>query len=84
MSGDRWTGPVVGKFRRRHARRPVTGAGRLAARVLRRPPVVALAMIASLVTVSSLVSFGESYRGLYLWADQHGLSGTWAALWPPG
>jgi hypothetical protein len=85
VNGDRltrWTGRVTSKLGRRRARRPVTEAGRLAAGVLRRPRGVALAMIASLVTVASLVSFGESYRGLYLWAHQHGLSGGWAALWP--
>jgi hypothetical protein len=28
------------------------------------------------------VSFAESYRGLYDWAHEHGLSGAWAAAWP--
>ena len=38
--------------------------------------------IATLVAVASLVSFAESYRGLYLWAHRHGLAGLWAAIWP--
>lgn len=50
--------------------------------VLRLPRGVALAAIAVLVGGASLVSFAESYRGLYLWAHQHGLAGLWAALWP--
>jgi hypothetical protein len=43
---------------------------------------VALAVIAVVVGAASLVSFGESYRGLYLWAAHHGLSGLWAYAWP--
>lgn len=50
--------------------------------ILRIPRRLALASITLLVSGASLVSFGESYRGLYLWAHQHGLSGAWAALWP--
>lgn len=42
----------------------------------------ALWVMAVLVSVASLVSFAESYRGLYLWADHHGLGGVWAAAWP--
>jgi len=55
--------------------RPVPG-------LLRVPRGIALALIAALVAVASLVSFAESYRGLYLWAHRHGLSGLWAAIWP--
>lgn len=55
---------------------------RFPAGMLRKPRAVALFLIACLVTVASLVSFAESYRGLYLWAHHHDLSGTWAALWP--
>ena len=61
---------------------PADRVPKLAAGILRRPRAVALALIACLVTVASLVSFAESYRGLYLWAHHHDLSGTWAALWP--
>jgi hypothetical protein len=50
--------------------------------ILRVPRGVALALIATLVAAASLVSFAESYRGLYLWAQRHGLSGFWAAIWP--
>jgi len=50
--------------------------------VLRRPRGLALVMISVLVTSASLVSFAESYRGLYLWAAHHGLTGVWAGAWP--
>lgn len=49
---------------------------------LRAPRAAALWAIAVLVLASAGVSFGESYRGLYLWARHHGLAGPWAALWP--
>ena len=50
--------------------------------VLRRPRVAALVAIAALVAAASFVSFAESYRGLYDWSHEHGLSGVWAAAWP--
>src|SRR5216683_4293918 len=50
--------------------------------ILRTPRRAALAAIAFLVAAASLVSFAESYRGLYLWAAHHGLSGPWAVAWP--
>jgi hypothetical protein len=50
--------------------------------ILRGPRRTALAAIAALVAAASLVSFAESYRGLYLWAHEHGLAGLWAAAWP--
>jgi hypothetical protein len=50
--------------------------------VLRAPRGAALAAISFLVAAASLVSFAESYRGLYLWAAHHGLSGVWAGAWP--
>ena len=54
---------------------PVTG-------VLGGLRTAALALVAVLVIAASLVSFAESYRGLYLWAHRHGLAGVWAAIWP--
>jgi hypothetical protein len=54
---------------------PVTG-------ILRVPRRAALIAIAALVSAASLASFAESYRGLYDWAREHGLSGLWAAGWP--
>jgi hypothetical protein len=42
----------------------------------------ALIVIAVLVAAASAVSFAESYRGLYDWAREHGLSGGWARIWP--
>jgi hypothetical protein len=49
---------------------------------LRVPRALALAGISVLVGAASLTSFAESYRGLYDWAHEHGLSGLWAAVWP--
>src|SRR5437762_8212425 len=50
--------------------------------ILRAPRRAALVAIGVLVAAASLVSFAESYRGLYDWAAQHGLSGPWAVIWP--
>ena len=50
--------------------------------MLRIPRRVALAIIAALVAAASLTSFSESFKGLYDWAREHGLSGGWAAVWP--
>ena len=49
---------------------------------LLKPRLAALVAIAVLVASASLVSFAESYRGLFLWAHEHGLPGSWAAVWP--
>jgi Protein of unknown function (DUF2637) len=49
---------------------------------LRIPRAAALVTIAAIITAASLTSFAESYRGLYDWAREHGLSGLWAAAWP--
>jgi hypothetical protein len=54
---------------------PLTG-------VLRGARGLALAAIAALVAAASVVSFAESFRGLYEWAHEHGLSVHWAAIWP--
>ncbi len=43
------------------------------------PRLAALNSIAVLVASAPAVSFAESYRGLYLRAAEHGLSGPWAA-----
>ena len=50
--------------------------------VLRGARWLALAAVAALVAAASLVSFAESYRALYEWAHDHGLSAHWAAVWP--
>lgn len=50
--------------------------------ILQGPRRVALVLIAGLVTGASLVSFAESYRGLWVWALHHDLSGVWAAAFP--
>jgi hypothetical protein len=49
---------------------------------LRLPRSAALVAITVLVAAASLVSFAESYRGLYIWAHHHRLSGPWAVAWP--
>jgi hypothetical protein len=48
-------------------------------RQLRRAALIAIGV---LVTAASATSFAESYRGLYLWASEHGLHGIWAAGFP--
>ncbi len=45
--------------------------------ILRVPRRAALVAISVLVAAASLVSFAESYRGLYDWAGEHGLPGPW-------
>jgi hypothetical protein len=50
--------------------------------ILRVPRRAALIAVSILVAAASLTSFAESYRGLYLWAARHGLSGPWAVAWP--
>jgi hypothetical protein len=44
--------------------------------------MAALAAIAVLVAAASGAAFAESYRGLYAWAHEHGLTGGWAVIWP--
>ena len=51
-------------------------------RVLRVARACALVAITALVTASAAASFTESYRGLYDWATEHGLSGVWALGFP--
>jgi Protein of unknown function (DUF2637) len=65
---------------RRAVRKPEPA--RRATGILRGPRLAALAIIAVLVAAASLVSFAESYRGLYDWSSEHGLTGIWAAIWP--
>jgi hypothetical protein len=60
----------------------VTPGSQQARVILRLPRRAALAAITALVAAASLVSFGESYRGLYAWARHHGLTGAWAVIWP--
>lgn len=43
---------------------------------------VALWGISLLIVAASAASFAESYRGLWLWARHHTLSGFWAAVFP--
>jgi len=50
--------------------------------ILHQQRQIALAVITVLVIAASAASFAESYRGLYLWAHHHGLTGLWAAAWP--
>jgi hypothetical protein len=50
--------------------------------ILRVARTAALWAIAIVITVASAASFAESYRGLYVWALHHGLSGFWAAAFP--
>ena len=50
--------------------------------ILHQQRRIALAVITALVIAASGASFAESYRGLFLWAHHHGLTGIWAAAWP--
>jgi hypothetical protein len=50
--------------------------------ILRVPRRAALAAISVVVAAASAASFAESYRGLYDWSHGHGLSGSWAVIWP--
>lgn len=75
--------PSLPAFRRPALHRaPKTVTPAAAPGILRVPRMAALIAISVLVAGASLVSFAESYRGLYLWAHKHGLHGVWAACWP--
>ena len=50
--------------------------------ILRGPRRAALITITVLVVAASVASFSESFRGLFIWAHEHGLAGIWAAVWP--
>jgi Protein of unknown function (DUF2637) len=50
--------------------------------ILRIARAVALWAITIVIAAASAASFAESYRGLYVWALRHGLSGFWAAAFP--
>jgi len=49
---------------------------------LRVPRAAALTGISVLVGAASVTSFAESYRALFDWSHEHGLSGFWSAVWP--
>jgi Protein of unknown function (DUF2637) len=66
----------------RKARRAASHAPGPAPGSLRIPRQAALITIAAVIAAASLTSFAESYRGLFDWAREHGLSGAWAAAWP--
>jgi hypothetical protein len=48
-------------------------------RVLRDTALTAISVI---ITAADSAAFAESYRGLWVWARHHGLSGFWAAAFP--
>ena len=50
--------------------------------VLRVFRSAALTTISFIITAADSAAFAESYRGLWLWARHHGLSGFWAAAFP--
>jgi len=49
---------------------------------LRAFRAAALWVIAGLIITATSAAFAESYRGLWLWAEHHGLAGFWAAAFP--
>jgi hypothetical protein len=66
----------------RKAKRAQDAAHAPAPGSLRIPRTAALAAISVLVAGASGTSFAESYRGLFDWSHEHGLSGFWSAAWP--
>jgi hypothetical protein len=60
----------------------MTTLDRPAGRALAAMRRVSLAGITALVAAMAAVSFAESYRGLYLWAAGHGVTGGWVWVWP--
>src|ERR1700733_12493465 len=86
-SARRWPRPSW-PFRRSPKIEPVDNgfdlrpeAGRLGA-PLRAFRAAALWGIAVLIMTAAGSAFAESYRGLWLWAQHHGLGGFWAAAVP--
>lgn len=57
----------------------VTAAPSYVLRVLRGTALTAISVI---ITAADSAAFAESYRGLWVWARHHGLSGFWAAAFP--
>jgi hypothetical protein len=57
----------------------VTAAPSYVLRVLRGTALTAISVI---ITGADGAAFAESYRGLWVWALHHGLSGFWAAAFP--
>lgn len=49
---------------------------------LKIPRSVALTVVSTLVTLGVVVSFMESYRALYWWAQGHAVHGVWSVIWP--
>jgi hypothetical protein len=49
---------------------------------MERLRTLALGMIITLNAIATVVSFGESYFGLYRWATEHGVAGFWGGVWP--
>jgi len=77
MSARERLAGLAARIRPQKTSHPATQPG-----ILRGPRRAALVVIAVLVAAASLTSFAESYRGLYDWAREHGLSGVWAVIWP--
>ena len=50
--------------------------------VLRALRGTSLTAISVIITAADSAAFAESYRGLWVWARHHGLSGIWAAAFP--
>lgn len=67
---------------RRPPRRPVNPSAVPATGILGALRTAALGLAGILTTAAVIVSFMESYRGLYEWAVHHRMSGIWALLFP--
>jgi len=66
---------------RRTARPEAPAAAELGG-TLRAFRAAALWGIAVLIVTAAGAAFAESYRGLWTWAEHHGLTGVWAAAFP--
>jgi hypothetical protein len=70
------------RHRPRLAKRNLDSAPAELAGTLRAFRAAALWGIAVLIVTAAGAAFAESYRGLWLWAQHHGLAGFWAAAFP--
>lgn len=66
----------------RHSKADRSGIEYASPGILRGFRTAALWAIGILIAAASGAAFTESYRGLYLWAVHHGLTGFWAAAAP--
>jgi hypothetical protein len=85
-TGRSWPAPLakLGFWHQRQKRSEAAPAAapRAPEGILRIARAAALWAITIVIAAASAASFAESYRGLYVWALHHGLTGFWAAAFP--